>query len=45
MQSLATLTRNTCCLTTADEPATFDVFTTPTASQRRAFDLIKHIML
>lgn len=45
MKSLGTLTRNTCCLTTAEEPATFDVFTTPTASQQRAFDLIKHIAL
>jgi hypothetical protein len=45
MKSLGTITRNTCCLTTAEQPATFDVFTTPTASQQRVFDLIKHIAL
>lgn len=45
MKSLATITRNTCCITTADEPATFDVFTTPTTGQQRAFDLLKYITL
>jgi hypothetical protein len=45
MKSLATLTRNTCTITTADEPATFDLFATPTAHQQRAFDLLEHITL
>jgi hypothetical protein len=33
--------RNTC--RTADHPATFDILTTPTPLQRRAFDLVDHI--
>ena len=41
LAELATLVRNTC--RTADHPATFDILTTPTAQQRRAFDLIDQI--
>lgn len=45
MKSLGTLVRNTCRITTADELATFEVNTSPTAAQQRAFDLLKHIKL
>lgn len=45
MKSLGTITRNTCCITTADNPATFEIFTTPTDDQQRAFDLLKQIKL
>ena len=40
---LATLVRNTCRTPAAEHPATFDILTTPTALQRRAFDLIDQI--
>jgi hypothetical protein len=41
---LATLVRNTCrTLGAAAHPATFDILTTPTDLQRRAFDLIGKI--
>ena len=40
---LATLVRNTC--RTTDHPATFDILTTPTELQRRAFDLLDQITL
>ena len=40
---LATLVRNTC--RTTDHPATFDILTTPTEVQRRAFDLVEQIAL
>ena len=40
---LATLVRNTCRTPAAEHPATFDLLTTPTALQRRAFDLIDQI--
>jgi len=41
---LATLVRNTCrTLGAAAHPVTFDILTTPTDLQRRAFDLIGHI--
>jgi hypothetical protein len=43
LAELATLVRNTC--RTADHPATFDILTTPTPLQRRAFDLVDHITL
>jgi hypothetical protein len=40
---LATLVRNTCRTPAAEHPATFDILTTPTALQRRAFDLLEAI--
>ena len=40
---LATLVRNTC--RTADHPATFNILTTPTELQRRAFDLLDQVTL
>jgi hypothetical protein len=40
---LATLVRNTCRTPAAEHPATFDILTTPTTLQRRAFDLIDQI--
>ena len=40
---LATLVRNTCRTPAAEHPATFDLLTTPTALQRRAFELIEQI--
>jgi hypothetical protein len=40
---LATLARNTCRTPAAEHPATFDILTTPTALQRRAFELIETI--
>lgn len=41
---LATLVRNTCRTPGAlEHPATFDILTTPTAVQRRAFELIERI--
>ncbi len=43
LAELSTLVRNTCRPT--DHPATFDILTTPTALQRRAFDLVEHITL
>ena len=43
LAELSTLVRNTCC--TTDHPATFDILTTPTVLQRRAFDLVETIAL
>ncbi len=44
LAELATLVRNTCKTPgNLERPATFDLLTTPTALQRRAFDLIDHI--
>jgi hypothetical protein len=40
---LATLVRNTCRTPAAEHPATFDILTTPTPLQRRAFELIETI--
>jgi hypothetical protein len=40
---LATLVRNTCRTPAAEHPAIFDILTTPTALQRRAFELIETI--
>jgi hypothetical protein len=40
---LSTLVRNTCRTPAAEHPATFDILTTPTALQRRAFELIDTI--
>jgi hypothetical protein len=40
---LASLVRNTCRTPAAEHPATFDILTTPTALQRRAFELIEQI--
>ena len=45
MKSLGTITRNTCCITTADDPATFEIFTTPAEDQQRALDLLKQIKM
>ncbi len=45
MKSLSTITRNTCCITTADDPATFEIFTTPAEDQQRALDLLKQIKM
>jgi hypothetical protein len=43
---LATLVRNTCRTPGARQhPATFDILTTPSALQRRAFELIEHIIV
>ena len=38
---LATLVRNTC--RAPEHPATFDILTTPTPLQRRAFELVEQI--
>ena len=43
IDELATLARNTCRTPAAEHPATFDILTTPTALQRRAFELIETI--
>ena len=43
LAELATLVRNTCRAT--DHPATFEILTTPTPLQRRAFDLVDKITL
>jgi hypothetical protein len=40
---LATLVRNTCRTPGTEHPATFDILTTPTDLQRRAFELIDQI--
>jgi len=40
---LACLVRNTCRTPSAENPATFDILTTPTPLQRRAFELIETI--
>ncbi len=40
---LATLVRNTCRTPAAEHPATFNILTTPTPLQRRAFELIETI--
>ncbi len=45
MKSLGTIMRNTCCITTADDPATFEVYTTPTTNQQRALDLLKQVKM
>jgi transposase len=46
MQLLSTIVRNTCrALGSDDVSATFQVVTTPSAEQRRAFDLIKAITM
>ncbi len=45
MKSLGTITCNTCCITTADDPAIFEVYTTPTTNQQRALDLLKKIKM
>jgi len=42
LAELATRVRNT-CRTPGDHPATFEILTTPTALQRRAFELLEHI--
>lgn len=45
MKSLGTITRNTCCIKSASETSTFEVFTTPNAKQQHALDLLKNISL
>ncbi len=45
MKSPGTIVRNTCCITTADDLATVEAYTTPTDDQQRAFDLLKQIKL
>ena len=46
LADLATIVRNTCRTPSAGpEAPTFDVVTTPTATQHRAFALIRHIRL
>jgi hypothetical protein len=43
MKSLGSITRNTCCIKSAAQTSTFEVFTTPNAKQQHAFDLLKNI--
>jgi len=44
MAELATIVRNTCRTpSAAPEAPTFDIVTTPSATQRRALDLIQQI--
>ena len=46
LEELATIVRNTCRTPIAGPDApTFEVLTTPSASQQRAFDLLQQIQL
>ena len=45
MKSLGTIIRNTCCIKSAAETSTFEVFTTTDDKQQHAFDLFKNIRL